>query len=92
MERVDDRTKEQRKTHPIIVAGTDSFMSGWGKAKGGISYAGWACKHEDLPKVEQWVRSRSEMKRVRIVSNDWKPRGTGHTHIYLVGPKHPALS
>ena len=53
MKRVDDRTSEEMKTHQIIVAGTDSFMSGWGEAKGGVSYAGWACRLADVYKVER---------------------------------------
>ena len=91
MEFRDDRTREQKQTHGWIVVGTDSFMSGWGKASGGASYAGWACRWEDVNKVERWVESRSEMKRVRIVGSDYRPRGNGHCHIYVVGPEHPAL-
>jgi len=91
MERQDDRTPEQMKTHTWIVAGTDKFMSGWGKARNGTSYAGWACEYEDLDKVERWVHNRSDMKRVRVVGTDWRPRGVGHTHIYIVDDKHPSL-
>lgn len=87
----DGRTPEEKKTYSIIVAGTDRFMSGWGEAKGGVSYAGWACKYKDLDKVERWVHNRSDMKRVRIVGNDWRPRGIGHTHIYVVHKNHNAL-
>ena len=36
----DDRTPEQKKTHTLIVLATDRFMSGWGMAKNGVSYAG----------------------------------------------------
>lgn len=75
----------------IIVAATDSFMSGWGEAKNGTSYAGWACKPEHESQVHNWVSNRTEMKRVRIVGNDWRPKGIGHTHIYVVEDKHPAL-
>lgn len=90
---VDDRTEPQKETHPIIVAGTDSFMSFWGQAAGGLSYAGWACRHEDLVSVERWVRSRTDMKRVRVVGSDWKPKGSRikHVHIYVVKEDHPAL-
>ena len=89
---VDDRTDEQKQTHTVIVAGTDSMLSGWGQAEDGTSYAGWACRPEDLDKVESWVRNRSDMKRVRIVFSDWRPRGPGHTHIYLVHSEHNALA
>ena len=91
---VDDRTGHQRKTHSVIILGTDSFLSGWGEAKGGSSYAGWACKPEDQYEVERWVRRRGDMKRVRVVESDYKPQGGkhGHCHIYVVENGHPALS
>ena len=92
MERQDDRTLEEMETHTCIVAGTDSFLSGWGAARGGVSYAGWACRYENLDQVERWVRDRSDMKRVRIVGSNWRPRGVGHTHIYVVNDGHPALN
>lgn len=91
MEIVDDRTPEQKKTHRIIIGMTDSFMSGWGRAEGGKSYAGWACKSEDNYKVERWVRHRGEAKRVRTLLDTWRPKGIGHCHIYVVGENHPAL-
>ena len=90
----DDRTAEERETHTVIVLGTDSFMSGWGMCRdGGISYAGWACRPDDLDKVERWVRSRGDMKRVRIVGGDYTPGNlSGHCHIYVVRDNHRALS
>jgi hypothetical protein len=91
MKIVDDRTPEQQQTHSVIIAMTDSFLSGWGEAEGGVSYAGWACKPEHVEKVERWVRSRSDAKRVREVAGNWRPRGAGHTHIYVVGDNHSAL-
>lgn len=91
----DDRTKEQKETHTWLVIGTDSFLSGWGKAEGGVSYAVWACKPEDRFKVLDWVEKRSDMKRVRESSeaygSKYKPKGKGHCHIYFVDDKHPAL-
>jgi hypothetical protein len=92
MKLVDDRTPEQKKTHNYIVLGTDSFMSGWGEAKNGTSYAGWACEEKHLNRVESWVRNRSGMKRVRIVAGDYKPPSiNGHCHIYLVNENHPSI-
>ena len=89
----DDRTKEERDTHPVIVLGTDSFMSGWGKCRDGTSYAGWACRYEDLDKVLRWVHSRSEMKRVRTVCSDYRPGSLpGDCHIYVVNEGHRSLS
>lgn len=91
MKYVDDRTPEQKKTHYVIIAATDSFMSGWGGAAGGTSYAGWACKPEHQDRVWRWVKARPEMKRVREVVSSWRPRGQGHCHIYVVDDNHPAL-
>lgn len=91
MQMQDDRTPEQVKTHPILVIGTDSFMSGWGKASDGPSYAAWAATLEDWPRVFKWVEGRSEMKRVRVVAGDYRPSARGgHCHIYVVDEDHPA--
>lgn len=81
----DDRTPEQKKTHRLIVVGTDSFMSGWGEAKNGASYAGWACTYENVDAVEKRIKARSEMKRVRVVSADYRPKAgyCEHFHIYV---------
>ena len=90
----DDRTEEQKKTHRYAIVGTDRFMSGWSKAKGGTSYAAWAIDgdRETIDRVEKWVSSRSDMRRVRFVNLDtWRPRGRGHAHIYVVEAGHPAL-
>jgi len=81
---VDDRTKEEKLTHTVIILMTDKFLSGWGKAKGGKSYAGWACEPENKAACERWVRSRSDALRVREVSGNYRPpSGAGHCHIYV---------
>lgn len=87
----DDRTPEQKKTHYVVIAGTDSFMSGWGRAANGVSIAAWACKPEVQDKVWRWIKSRIEMKRVRQVVSNYRPRGKGHCHIYVVDDNHPAI-
>lgn len=88
----DDRTEEQKHTHPIAWGGTDSFLSGWGRAEGGVSIAMWACRPENEYRVERWVRNRGDIKRVRkTVLHGYRPRGTGHCHIYVVDSAHPAL-
>ncbi len=93
MTRQDDRTKEQRGTHNWLVIGTDSFMSGWGGARGGHSYAAWACEHYNVDKVFAWVESRHEMKRVRVVYGPYYPSGCCvHLHIYVVTEEHPSLN
>ena len=91
MEIQDDRTPEQHKTHTVLIVGTDSFMSGWGKATGGTSYAAWACREGDANDVECWVERRGDMKRVRRAYDDYRPRGRGHLHIYVADAEHPAV-
>ena len=66
----DDRTPEQKKTHTLIVLMTDRVLSGWGRATGGPSYAGWACEPKNANEVESWVRSRTDAMGVRIVGGD----------------------
>lgn len=80
---VDDRTEEQRKTHRLAIVGTDTFMSGWGGAEGGMSYAGWAFKDGDESRAWGYVSSRREMQRVRIVLLDGYRPNAAHTHIYV---------
>ena len=79
----DDRTDAQKGTHRFAWVGTDSFMSGWGAAAGGSSYAGWACTDAEMNACESWVRGRGEMKRVRLVALDGYRPDAAHTHIYV---------
>ena len=88
---VDDREPNQLNTHNHIVAATDSFLSGWGQAGQSPSYCGWACPADWVKPVTEWVESRKEMKRVRVVDGAWKPK-RGHTHIYVVTRDHPAMA
>lgn len=79
----DDRTDEQKQTHVWAVVGTDPFMSGWGEATGGMSYAAWAYQEGHQSAVEGFVRARGDMHRIRIVYlPDWRPRAA-HTHVYV---------
>ncbi len=90
----DDRTPAERITHRIIILGIDTFMSGWGEARNGSSYAGWACTLSDAVKVERWVRARGDQKRVRVVLGNYRPeaRYCAHYHIYTVNAGHPSLA
>lgn len=89
--RQDDRTAEQKKTHSWLVIGTDRFLSGWGRAAGGLSYAAWACRPDDRDKVLRWVEGRRDMKRVREATDPYYPNGCQHLHIYVIKEGHPAL-
>ena len=96
----DDRTDEQRATLTWGVRMYDKFMSGWGGAHGGASVAIWACRYEDLDRVYDWVKARSEARRVAFVRLPGSPRGirpyrpargVAHVHVYVALPGHPAL-
>lgn len=88
----DDRDEAQQASHTTLVVATDSFMSGWGGATGGKSYAAWACEPQHREQVFSWVRNRSDMKRARVVANDYRPgHQCKHYHIYVVTEGHPAL-
>lgn len=89
---VDNRTDEQRATHRWLVVANDACLSGWGDAKRGRSIAAWACEYKDVATVERWVRSRPEMKRVRIAADKVYGRSGDYIHIYVVDGGHPALS
>ena len=88
----DDRTDDQKRTHTIGVAMTDSFMSGWGGAAGGASVAVWACDaNTSWERVFDWVKRRSDARRVRTVDlATYRPRAA-HVHVYVVTPDHPSL-
>jgi hypothetical protein len=80
----DDRTPTQKVTHRLAVIGTDRCLSGWGGAAGGLSYAGWACTPDTVDACERWVRSRGDMRRVRVVSLPYRPkRPCVHFHLYI---------
>ena len=83
---IDDRTATQIISHSTLVVMTDSFLSGWGAARGGRSLAAWACTPDEVEACEVAVRARSDAKRVRIVDNagnHYLPRGAKHLHIYV---------
>ncbi len=79
----DDRTDEQKTQLRILVVATDKMLSGWGKAKGGMSYAAWATDEANLERTRSMVESRREMKRVRVIYGDYRPKGKGHLHVYV---------
>ena len=77
----DDRPPEQKSW--LMVVMTDRFLSGWGEAEGGPSYAAWPFPDGERGQLESWVRARTDAMRVRIVLPSYRPpRGPGHCHIY----------
>jgi hypothetical protein len=93
LEKADDRTEEQKKTHIWAIVAKDKFMSGWGRASTGASRCAWAC-HPDVntDRVFNWVKNRSEMRYVSLVDlrTYRPPSGTAHFHIYVCNPDHVA--
>lgn len=90
--RIDGRTKEQKKTHTVLVTATDKYLSGWGLTKNGLSKCAWACEPKDYKKVFEWVKSRNDMNYVSVnFSGNWYPKNTKHLHIYVVTDGHRAL-
>jgi hypothetical protein len=85
----DNRTPTEKDTHRWLVVMTDTWMSGWGDARRGSSFAAWAC--EDLKTAEQVadrVRKRSDASRVRIVHDrGYRPR-CAHFQVYTVDEHH----
>lgn len=78
---------------------SDSIQHGpkgfrWGRSDGGPSFAAWAVPSgclSSLAEVEKWVRSRTDMRRVRVVHLDgYRPR-CSHLSIYPVDAGHPAM-
>ena len=91
----DERT-EEHSLLTDVVGGTDTFMSGWGRAEGGRSLAFWACEPSQTPTVRRWVMGREEFRNVRSLHCPIGVRPTqlskhDHCHIYIVGEGHPAL-
>lgn len=81
----DDRTAEERDATIGFWVATDSFLSGWGQAKGRSLVACPVVSAADREVVEQRFDRRGEFKRVRYCSGkEYRPRlGPGdHLHIY----------
>lgn len=87
----DDRTPEQKLTHFYGIVATDKHLSGWGHCPG-KSVAIWAVSnHAHAVKLLEWVKSRREMRYVKIVDlRNYKIRQCYHCHIYATD-YHPAL-
>ena len=80
----DDRTPAIKAIPHVIVLATDSFMSGWGGAADGPSYAGWAVCPSHEGEVFRRIDNRTEMKRTRVVLANYRPKTRGgHCHIYV---------
>ena len=81
---IDDRRTEEDKAATIgFVVATDSFMSGWGEARGRSLFAVPVRNWAEAVTVENNMRARSEMKRVRVVGKDYRPRLYPGDHLSI---------
>ena len=81
---IDDRRSAEDVTATrFFVVATNKFMSGWGHANGCSLFA-VPCKSLDQALiVEQNMRNRSEMLRVRVVGFDYRPRLYSGDHLSI---------
>lgn len=91
--RNDLRSVAEKRTHYLGVAGTDTFLSGWGRARGGSSVMVWAYDPEetDGDVILMHVRARSDMRSIHAVDlRKYRPGGgCVHLQIEPVGEGHP---
>lgn len=72
-----------------VVCGKDSFMSGWGGAKGGRSFAAWACHDDNVDEILAQAESRGDItyitaKKMPANARDIRRlRGNDHLTIYV---------
>ncbi len=85
----DWRTAEEKANTWGFVVATDSSLSGWGQAPGRSFFAVAVSTIEESRIVEENMQWRSEMKRVRVVGADWRPKAGAGDHLSIVG-KHEA--
>lgn len=85
---INDRRVESKG---CIVWMLDGFMSGWGNATDGESYAGWQCDPVDAEEVERWVKHRSDC--VKTHTTDDLSRQQIITHFKQTRPlaKHISI-
>ena len=81
---IDDHRTEQDKKETIgFVVATDSFMSGWGPAQGRSLFAVPYRTDEAHTSVLKNMEDRKEMKRVRTVGADYRPRLGKGDHLSI---------
>lgn len=81
----DRRTEEEKANTWAFVVCNDSFLSGWGLARGGRSLYALAVTSPAQAKIVlDNGRARSDMRRVRL--NMRLPRLREGDHLVIVGP------
>lgn len=81
----DDRTTEQKITHPYLVVMTDKLST---RILGLPCYCAWACEGRHLNKIMNWVSNRTDAMRVRQCNATWRPKGYCNARIFVVTDEH----
>lgn len=79
----DDRSLAEKAATAWFAVATDSCLSGWGEAPRRSLYA-LPCR--DFSEAEVCAKNlelRGDMKRVRIVAGDWRPRLRKGDHLKI---------
>lgn len=79
----DRRTPEERSATVAFIVATDRFMSGWGRAPGRSYFAVPVLQGQDACVIEDNMRNRSEMMRVRYVAANWRPKLHDGDHLSI---------
>ena len=93
----DDRNEQEKVSHPNLIGGLDSYLSGWGRADLVNSYAYWSCSDEHVKAVEKWVSKREEFsgvcvfKSVEDISSYVTCSEYDLVHVYVVNENHRAV-
>ena len=77
---------EAEATIGFIVA-TDTFMSGWGKAPGRSLFAIPVRTSDEWDETLRFMHGRSDMKYVREVGRDYRPRLYAGDHLSIRKPR-----
>ncbi len=81
---INDRRSDQDKLDTQgFVVGTDRFMSGWGQAPRRSLYAVPFRSYQEAEEIEDWLNSRGDMLRVRVVGKDYRPRLEDGDHLSI---------
>jgi hypothetical protein len=81
---IDDRRTDTDKAKTVgFVVATDRFMSGWGQAPGRSYFAIPLRSWDEADVVRENMEARSEMKRVRVVGKDYRPKLHEGDHLSI---------
>jgi len=79
----DDRDRAEKMGTEWFAIGTDSYLSGWGQAPRRSLYALPCRDFKEAELCAENLKKRGDMKRVRIVAGDWRPRLRSGDHLHI---------